>query len=197
MEVVQVTLQQKAETLRAQLGLDAGLPIADIVVQAISQLGLESEVKALTMVEKVDRCLTQVMPTVKAQLTTSLPVAIAQPPQQPAVMQRIGMTVETSEDRLQALFKGPPTKSHEGCYLHVGLCGLAPHCVSAPDERTLRMRGCFCGWPLNEVYTTQDGIRYECDKDACGNPDGIAVMRPCCFAFDSCVLGPGCRLLKF
>ena len=57
------------------------------------------------------------------------------------------------------------------------------------------MRGCFLCFPLKETYTTVDGIRYTTDSDSCGNPDAIPKMGPC-FTYDSCVLGPGCRVVK-
>ena len=190
----EATLQAKADVLRSQLKLDAALPIAEVIEQAATSLGLESEMEGLKLVEKASKCLSQVLPkaTVTPMVSTA-PTAIAQPisqptlAQQPSVMQREGRPIA---------FRGKPTESHAGLYLHIGLCLLVPNCVTAVDDRTLRMRGCFLGWPLRETYKTVDGIRYNTDSDSCGNADSIEKMGPC-FTFESCILGPGCRVKKF
>ena len=190
-------LHGKVEVLRTQLKIDAGLSVADAVAHAVGKLGLESEVKGLNLVEKADKCLSQVLPTAAAQpMATTMPFAVAQPahtvaPQQPAVMQR---AVQSGETPGGPELLGKPAKSHAGLYLHCGLCGIVPNCVTAPDDRTLRMRGCFLGWPLCETYTTLDGIRYETPSDSCGNHDVIESMAPC-FCFNSCILGPGIKVV--
>lgn len=52
-----MSLAQKAEIIRDQLGLRPGLALVGVVSQAIVQLGLIEDVKTLNIIQKVDLCL--------------------------------------------------------------------------------------------------------------------------------------------
>ena len=53
----EVTLQDKAEALRAKLELDMYLPIIRIAEEACEKLGIAEELKGKNMVQKIDACL--------------------------------------------------------------------------------------------------------------------------------------------
>lgn len=50
-------LAEDVEVLRAELGIEAGLPLATVVAKAIEHLGLGSELKGQTLVQKVEACM--------------------------------------------------------------------------------------------------------------------------------------------
>ena len=54
------SLSQKVDTLRAHLGLPAGQPLVETVDKAVQQLGLQDQVKGMTMAQKVAACLSGV-----------------------------------------------------------------------------------------------------------------------------------------
>ena len=93
------TLEQKVATLRAQLSLGAG-PIAEVAARAVSTLGIESQVKGLNLVEKVDKCLEQVLPRAEASMAagpgfpTTAPVASAVAVAAPVPWQTQGATTQ-------------------------------------------------------------------------------------------------------
>lgn len=71
------TLQQKVDTLRGQLALPHTDSMAETVDKAIEQLGLEGELKGLTLMQKTDACLN----TLGSQVQQSAPLMMAQPVQ--------------------------------------------------------------------------------------------------------------------
>jgi len=52
-----MSLKDKVDTLRLQLGLSPETPMVDVVDQAVSQLGLES--KGMTIMQKAEACCSQ------------------------------------------------------------------------------------------------------------------------------------------
>ena len=52
------SLPQKVDTLREQLGLVDGRPLAESVAEAVFQLGLADQVKGFNLVQQADACLT-------------------------------------------------------------------------------------------------------------------------------------------
>ena len=53
----ELTLAEMATQLQTQLGLQAGLPVYPLIEEAVSQLGLESSVKGLALIEKAKKCM--------------------------------------------------------------------------------------------------------------------------------------------
>ena len=53
------SMRMKCDTLCAQLGLDASMPVVDVVEQACEQLGLDSKLKGKTLAQKVNACMDQ------------------------------------------------------------------------------------------------------------------------------------------
>ena len=51
------TLSDKAETIRAQLGFELGMPIVDIINQACKECNLADELEDQTLVAKAEACL--------------------------------------------------------------------------------------------------------------------------------------------
>ena len=92
MEALQpTTLQAKADVLRKQLAIDAGLTVAETIEQAVRDTNLESEVEGLTLAAMADKCLSEVLPRTAARpiAASSMSIVIGQPtqpivPQQPA-----------------------------------------------------------------------------------------------------------------
>ena len=100
------SLAQKVDTLREQLGLVDGRPLAASVDEAVFQLGLADQVKGFNLVQKADACLTAlgtpsasaaaapVAPSASAaaarDVLIGLPVGAAQAPME------IGRTAEES-----------------------------------------------------------------------------------------------------
>ena len=56
----EVSLSDKAEELRREMGLKEGLPIAQVVDETAVQLGLTAELEGMRMIDKVDACLKQI-----------------------------------------------------------------------------------------------------------------------------------------
>ena len=79
------SLPQKVDTLREQLGLVDGRPLAASVDEAVFQLGLADQVKGFNLVQKADACLTALgTPSASA---AAAPVAPSQPAVAPAPQQ--------------------------------------------------------------------------------------------------------------
>ena len=207
------TFADRCEYLRVQLGYEAGTPFVDIVERAKRDLGVTLDVP---LVQQAEACVAALgagtsassqMPTYDkhgAQVAAPVPVAtaVAVPimpvaaPQPLAPVPNVIMQLAPTPPLRE--FVGKPTQAHAGCYCHGGIPATgAIHRVTAIDERTLQMRGvAWIGplpFPLNETYTTIDGVTYTTDHDSCGNPDKIPSMGRC-FTFESCILGPGCRV---
>ena len=71
------TLAENAELLRVQLGFATGLTVAEIVSRASEQLGLSHELKELTLIQKMEACLSALGASLVP--TPALSVAIANP----------------------------------------------------------------------------------------------------------------------
>jgi len=79
------SLAQKVDTLREQLGLVDGRPLAASVDEAVFQLGLADKVKGFNLVQKLDACLADLgTPSASA---AAAPVAPSQPAVAPAPQQ--------------------------------------------------------------------------------------------------------------
>ena len=76
------SLAQKVDTIREQLGLVDGRPLAASVDEAVFQLGLADKVKGFNLIQKVDACLATLgTPSASA---AAAPVAPSQPAVAPA-----------------------------------------------------------------------------------------------------------------
>ena len=79
------SLPQKVDTLREQLGLVDGRPLAASIDEAVFQLGLADKVKGFNLIQKVDACLATLgTPSASA---AAAPVAPSQPAVAPAPQQ--------------------------------------------------------------------------------------------------------------
>lgn len=59
-----MSLTDKVERLRTQLGLEPGLPIVQLITQSVEQLGLADELRGQPLAAQADACLTQLgLPT--------------------------------------------------------------------------------------------------------------------------------------
>ena len=83
-----MSLKDKVDTLRLQLGLGPEMPIVDVVDHAVSQLGLESEARGMTIIQKAETCLSQL----GGSAASMLPVAFASEVPSVAVMQPVQST---------------------------------------------------------------------------------------------------------
>jgi len=72
-----MSLADKAERLRAELGLEAG-PIIAIIEQASTQLGLDAELRGMSLVAKADACMLQLGASAMVPMGTAV-VAEAMP----------------------------------------------------------------------------------------------------------------------
>lgn len=71
-----MSLADKADRLRAELGLEAG-PIIAIIEQASTQLGLDAELRGMSLVDKADACMSQLGASMMAPMAT-VPVVAAE-----------------------------------------------------------------------------------------------------------------------
>jgi hypothetical protein len=109
----------------------------------------------------------------------------------------VPLGINMERDIRSVPFVGPPTSSHSGIYINAGIFGLGITWFNAVDGRTLESLGCCCFVPFipaHEVWTTNDGINYTCEKDACGSGGDEIKNMGRCFCRESCGDGPTCKV---
>ena len=148
---VSMSLVDKAETLRTQLGLEQG-PIIGIINQACSQLGLDAELEGMSLVDKASVCLTHLGGSATALMATAdevvgeaevLPVVTLgdEGSAVPPVPQKMGRLAEEAV---------PPSilpKELEGCYCLAGGEGGVPSslmfsCKTASEDEVAETWRC-------------------------------------------------------
>jgi hypothetical protein len=158
------TLQQKAVALSAQLGLDAQLPVAETVAQAVAKLGLlEDEVKDLNLVERANKCLQQVLPTAHGVAVASATATTnAAMPAARAFTTTAGMPVTYGSQAVpfRAMAALPPEQPvpvgmqrdpgqrEENCLPGAGV----PPAAKNPISATLLRRGCPCACNIGFLF---------------------------------------------
>jgi len=70
-----MSLTDKAETLRVQLGLEPG-PVISVINQATTELGLDAELRSMSLVDKADACLSHLGMSGAAGVIPVQPVSV-------------------------------------------------------------------------------------------------------------------------
>jgi len=102
-----MSLSEKVEVLRVQLGLKQGLPLAEVVLQAVQQLGLGAEVGGLNLVQKVDACLSMLSLPAATSTSTVVPDEMEREPT--GLEPGMQITVNTPQGPIQTVPDGVET----------------------------------------------------------------------------------------
>jgi len=174
-----MSLSEKVEVLRVQLGLKQGLPLAEVVLQAVQQLGLGAEVGGLNLVQKVDACLSMLSLPAATSTSTVVPDEMEREPT--GLEPGMQITVNTPQGPIQTVPDGVETgqqfqihhKSKVSRQSFMGVPGEYKIWEGSPLEdkgKTASISGPGC------IYCV-------CFKKASGQGESCTVM---------CCAGPGC-----
>ena len=150
------TLKEKADIIKRELGLEPGLPIADIINQACVQLGLVDEVGSLTLVQRADACistLTGSAAPIPVLTGSAAPIPVGKIVEAVAVAPSYGMAVggasplaPPSPEQMQRSGDVISAQRLGGCWIG-SVLGVLPWAASlepqGPDVYTRNLQCCM------------------------------------------------------